>query len=49
MTFTVDYYSPDDVNYASVQKSKTYTVTFLYGQYRYESAVEAAALPLGNG
>ena len=49
VTFTVDYYSPDDVNYASVQKSKTYTVTFLYGQYRYESAVEAAALPLGNG
>lgn len=49
VTFTVDYYSPDDVNYASVQKSKTYTVTFLYGRYRYESAVEAAALPLGNG
>ena len=49
VTFTVDYYSPDDVNYATVQKSKTYTVTFLYGRYRYESAVEAAALPLGNG
>lgn len=49
VTFTVDYYSPDDVNYANVQKSKTYTVTFLYGRYRYESAVEAAALPLGNG
>lgn len=43
VTFTVDYYSPDDVNYANVQKSKTYTVTFLYGRYRYESAVEAAA------
>lgn len=49
VTFTVDFYSPDDVNYANVQKSKTYTVTFLYGRYRYESAVEAAALPLGNG
>ena len=49
VTFTVDYYSPDDVNYATVQKSKTYTVTFLYGRNRYESAVEAAALPLGNG
>ena len=49
VTYTVDYYSPDDVNYANVQKSKTYTVTFLYGRYRYESAVEAAALPLGNG
>ena len=49
VTFTVDYYSPDDVNYATVQKSKTYTVTFLYGRYRYESAVEAAVLPLGNG
>ena len=43
VTFTVDYYSPDNVNYANVQKSKTYTVTFLYGRYRYESAVEAAA------
>ena len=43
VTFTVDYYSPDDVNYATVQKSKTYTVTFLYSRYRYESAVEAAA------
>ena len=49
VTFTVDYYSPDDVNFANVQKSKTYTVTFNYGRYRYESAVEAAALPLGNG
>ena len=43
VTFTVDYYSPDDVNFANVQKSKTYTVTFNYGRYRYESAVEAAA------
>ena len=49
VTFTVDYPSPDDVNYATVKKSKSYTVTFLYGRYRYESAVEAAALPLGNG
>ena len=42
VTFTVDYYSFDDVNYTTVQKSKIYTVTFLYGRYRYESAVEAA-------
>lgn len=42
-TFTVDYYSFDDVNYTNVQKSKTYTVTFNYGRYCYESAVEASA------
>ena len=42
VTFTVDYYSFDDVNYTNVQKSKTYTVTFNYGRYCYESAVEAS-------
>ena len=40
--FTVDYYAGDDVGFTAPEYAKTYTLTFFYGRYRYESAVEAA-------
>ena len=42
VTFTVDYYAGDDVGFTAPEYAKTYTLTFFYGRYRYESAVEAA-------
>ena len=42
VTFTVDYYAGDDVGFIAPEYAKTYTLTFFYGRYRYESAVEAA-------
>ena len=37
-----DYYAGDDVGFTAPEYAKTYTLTFFYGRYRYESAVEAA-------
>ena len=42
VTFTVDYYAADDVNFKTVEASKTYTITFRYGGYFYDSALEAS-------
>ena len=42
VTFTVAYYAGDDVGFTAPEYAKTYTLTFFYGRYRYESAVEAA-------
>ena len=42
VTITVDYYAGDDVGFTAPEYAKTYTLTFFYGRYRYESAVEAA-------
>ena len=41
VTFTVDFYAEDDAAYAEILRSKTYTITFRYGGYTYDSAVEA--------
>lgn len=42
VTFTVDYYGADDVNFKTAEASKTYTITFRYGGYFYDSALEAS-------
>ena len=41
VTFTADFYAEDDAAYAEILRSKTYTITFRYGGYTYDSAVEA--------
>ena len=41
VTFTVDYGAGDDPELTAPEYAKTYTITFVYGRYRYESAVEA--------
>ena len=40
VTFTVDYYAGDDVQYTAPEYAKTYTMTFRYGGYHYDAAVE---------
>lgn len=42
VTFTAEYYGADDVIFKTLETAKTYTITFYYGGYFYDSAVQAA-------